>query len=178
MNDSNSNEQPYDDDTIKKLIARFNDKVGMKRQEARLALIKAGNPAVPLLIEALSSSDEHVRWEAAKTLVSIKDPRAAPALVNALMDKSSQVRWLAAEALIALRRSALVPLFKELELHADSVNLMQGAHHILYDLKKTGILDDSSLQVLTDLSALDNQMLVPLSARKALDSILQSNGPE
>ena len=178
MMDSNAIEEPCDEHTIKELIDCLGDKIGMSRQQARLMLIKMGKPAAPFLIEALTSQDEHVRWGAAKALVSIEDPLAAPALVNALMDESSQIRWLAAKALIALQRSALVPLLTALELHSDSLCLKQGAHHVLHDLKKAGLLDKDTLQVLTDLNDFDNQTLVPLSALKALNSILGKNDLE
>ena len=48
-----------------------------------------------------------MRWEAAKALGKIGDPKAALALVGALEDPRSGIRWLAAEGLMAIGREAL-----------------------------------------------------------------------
>jgi len=47
-------------------------------------LIALGRPAVDSPVELLGHRVPHVRWEAAKALGGIGDPKAAPALVEAL----------------------------------------------------------------------------------------------
>src|SRR5512143_647983 len=94
--------------TLESAIAMLADHDGIVRNEAREYLVRMGKPAVPALIDALRSLSVHTRWESAKALSDIRDPRAAPALVDALEDEESAVRWLAARALIGLGRNALV----------------------------------------------------------------------
>ena len=56
---------------INDLITKLGNSDGSVRENARLALIDIGKEAVPGLAETLSSKQEQLRWEAAKTLVSI-----------------------------------------------------------------------------------------------------------
>lgn len=99
---------------IDTLIAELRSQDGVQRKRARNALVKIGKSAVPFLIGLMTNPEDHVRWEACKALVSIKDPAAAVPLVVALGDESSEVRWLAAEALIAIKREAVVPVLQTL----------------------------------------------------------------
>ena len=62
---------------IENLIDILKNKDGMKRRKARFALEKIGKAATPYLMEALSDKIEACRWEVAKTLITIKDPKAA-----------------------------------------------------------------------------------------------------
>ena len=70
-------------DIISDLVNKFNNNDGFVREKARLALIDMGGEAVPSLIKALSSSQEQVRWEAAKTLVKIANPGSIASLIIA-----------------------------------------------------------------------------------------------
>ena len=149
-------------------IDLLRDKDGLRRQKARFSLEKIGKEATPFLIGALSDRIEHCRWEAAKTLISIKDPQAAPALVEALMDKSFEIQWLAAEALIALRTVSVPPLLKALIEHSDSADLQQGAHHVLHALERERLLDERTVKVLDALRSLDADVWVITAAQKAL----------
>ena len=101
------------------------------REQERNRLVSMGKAAVPFLVEALSSRDRIVRWEAAKAFSVLHDAAAAPALVQALEDEVMGIRWLAGEALIALDREGLAPLFGALIHRSESVRLRQGAHHVL-----------------------------------------------
>lgn len=87
---------------IASILTQLNSNEGIARQRARERLVKLGASAVPCLIEMLTDPRDHLRWEAAKALSEIGDPKAAPALVQALEDDYCGVRWLAAEALIKL----------------------------------------------------------------------------
>jgi hypothetical protein len=117
--------------TIDELVAKLAGKSGRARENVRQRLVAIGKPAVPALIEALKQRDKLIRWEAAKTLGEIRDPKAAPALVKGLRDRVFEIRWLAAEGLIAIGHEALVPLLNELIKYPEYPWLQQGAHHVL-----------------------------------------------
>ncbi len=86
----------------------------VKRQEARQKLVSMGPAVVPQLKPLLSSTDEHVRWEAAKALGDLGGAEAAQALAHALSDPSRDVRWAATQGLIASGEDGLEPLLHEL----------------------------------------------------------------
>ena len=65
-------------------------------KEAKEALGKIGQPAVPALVAALKDEDSDVRRHAAWGLGEVKDPRAVEPLIAALKDKDSHVRGAAA----------------------------------------------------------------------------------
>ena len=75
------------DTTIKDLIAALSSFNDFSRVEARNALVAMGSQAVPFLTEALKDPDLLRRWETAKALAEICDPRAVPALVMALEEE-------------------------------------------------------------------------------------------
>ena len=159
--------------TIKGLITALSNFNDFSRVEARKALESMGSQAVPYLIEALKHPDYLQRWEAAKALGEIKDPKAAPALVEVLEDEKFDVRWLAARALIEMNVKALKPLFKALIEHADSILLRQGAHHVLHDLAK-GELRTYLVPVLIELENMDS-VRIPAAASYALESLEKTN---
>jgi len=117
--------------TVKDLVTKLGDGDGFVREKSRLALADIGKAAVPLLIEALTSNREQVRWEAAKTLISIADPIAIPALIKALQDKVFDIRWLAAEALIATGTESIEPLLQAVVDQSNESFLHEGAHHVV-----------------------------------------------
>ncbi len=161
---------------IRGLVAAFDDKDWRKRHEAREQVEKIGEPATPLLIDALSHPDQRVRWEAAKALVRIKAPEAAPALAKSLMDESFEVEWLAAEALIALEADALPAILQGLIDNPDSISFKHGAHHVLHDLERKGLLNEESLQVMDELRDIEIAEAFPMTVRKALDSLHATDG--
>ena len=116
---------------------------GATRMKARKSLVALGKPAVPSLTRTLQNSKEdHVRWEAAKTLGAIGDVRSIPALVSALEDSDQGVVWLAAEALSKFKKMAWPPLLRALvKSEKDSVSLRLGAHHVLRKQKEDGFND-------------------------------------
>ena len=155
--------------TIKTLITALSSFNDFSRVEARKALESMGSQAVPYLIEALKHPDYLRRWEAAKALGEIKDPKAAPALVEALEDEKFDVRWLAANALIEMNVKALKPLFKALIERPNSILLRQGAHHVMHDLAK-GELRTYLVPVLIDLENMDSAH-IPTEVSYALGSL-------
>jgi HEAT repeat protein len=113
------------------------------RMKARKSLVALGKPAVSSLTRTLQNSkQDHVRWEAAKTLGTIGDSRAIPSLVKALEDSDQDVVWLAAEALSKFKKIAWPQLLRTLvKSKPDSVLLRQGAHHVLRKQKEDGFND-------------------------------------
>jgi len=166
-----SSEQVQCDAPPSHLILFLGHKNGWVRHHARECLVIVGKPAVPDLIEALRNKNEDIRWEAAKALGQIKDPRAAPALVKALNDKNFGVRWLAAEGLIIMRAAAIPPLLQELIQHPDAIWLRQGAYHILHDLAKKRGFYRQVAPVLAALEGLEPALMVPGAAKNFLDTI-------
>ena len=156
------------------LVEALADSDGVVRHAAREQLERIGRPAVPFLIKALESPSEHARWESAKALKEIRDPRAASALVSTLEDDKSAVRWLAATALINLGRDALAPLLRGLEGHSDSIWFRDGAHHVLHSLISDGVADEA-IPVLEALENLEPCIEAPVAAYHVLED-LRKNG--
>jgi HEAT repeat protein len=156
---------------VRGLIAEFAEGNGLRRKEARLKLVHIGRPAVPALVEALADPKDQVRWEAAKALTEIRDPKAAPALVESLKDENFGVRWLAAEGLISAGKRGLVPLLQALENHSDSAWLREGAHHVIRTLVGREDLHDLLSPVLIALDDVEPVIEVPPAAQKALDEL-------
>lgn len=70
---------------LESLMDMLASKDGMTRQKARKSLVALGKPAVSSLVRALQKSEsDQLRWEAAKALGAIGDPRSIPRLVKAL----------------------------------------------------------------------------------------------
>ena len=85
---------------IDSLVAALASPDRVTRQTARETLVDLGHAAVGPTIPLLNDRNDHVRWEAAKTLAEIGDPAAAEALVKTLEDRDAGIRWLAATGLI------------------------------------------------------------------------------
>ncbi len=159
--------------TIKNLILALSSHNDFSRVEARKALEAMGRQVVPFLVEALKDPDYLRRWEAAKALSEIRDPKAVPALVIALEDEEFDIRWLAAKGLIEMNVKGLKPLFQALIEHADSVLLREGAHHVLHDLAK-GELRKYLAPMLIALEDMDSTVQVPIAASHALAALAKA----
>lgn len=155
---------------IEALVKNLGSRDVIEREESRKKLQLFWAEATPALVEALTSPQERVRWEAAQALRRTKDPAAAPALVRALEDDEASIRWLAARALVALGRDALVPLLEELEQGSGSVWLRTGAHHVLHALLREGLADETE-PVMEALENLEPSVEVPVAAYHALRRI-------
>ncbi len=158
---------------IKDLIGALSSYNDLSRVEARKTLVAMGSQAIPFLAEALKDSNSVRRWEAAKALGEIGDPKAAPMLVKALEDQSFEVRWLAAKGLIEMNVKSLKPLFEALIKNADSALLRQGAHHVLHDLAK-GELRIYLAPALIALECMDCAVQVPPVASHALNDLAKA----
>jgi HEAT repeat protein len=157
---------------IKTLIARLDDHNGLVRQQARIALVRIGEPAVDALITVLNRRKGYTHWEAAKALSQIGSPKATQALVHALKDDEFSIRWLAAEGVIAVGRDGVVPLLEALRDQPESVRLREGAHHILHDLVNRGAIEGQLREqlrlVLDALNDIEPTVAIPYAVLKAL----------
>ena len=122
-------------------IGALRNRRGAMRQHARELLVAMGGPAVKPLVELLGDPEQVMRWEAAKALGEIADPRAARGLAMALEDTDFEVRWLTAEGLIALGRRGLPELMEVLIRRPQSMWVRQGTRHVLRELAGKGIGD-------------------------------------
>ena len=174
MTDIAHKEHAVNDRQLQTLLSELGSRNGMDRRRAREALVKIGEAATDALSQSLSHHNVTIRWEAAKALGAIADPKAAPALVQSLTDESFEVQWLAAEALIALGEDALVPLLEGLIDEFGSVYMRQGAHHVLHDLERRDLLNPATQKVLEDLRELEPLEPFPISALRALEGMSQS----
>lgn len=121
---------------VEALVRALDNEHPAERGRARAMLIHMGRPAVPRLIEALHERSERLRWEAARSLTAIRDPRAAPALVGALEDEIMEVRWVAEDGVIELGKDGLVALLHGLITHSGSNRFREAAHRILIAMSR------------------------------------------
>jgi HEAT repeat protein len=157
---------------IESLIANLRSGDGIVRHKARETLTSIGKRAVRQLTPLLKDANDDVRWEAAKALAEIADPKAASKLVATLEDHNFGVRWLAAEGLIALGEDALIPLLEALIKRSDSVWLREGAHHVLHDLSKGDLdLKDLVAPVIAGLEGVDPEIEVHEPVLEALEQL-------
>jgi HEAT repeat protein len=156
---------------VDQLLTGLASSDAVERQSARNALVAVGSSAVPGLLAGLDDKRQHVRWEAAKTLVEIADPVASETLVRALGDEDSDVRWVAAEALVALKRDAVKPLLNSLTKSQDAEGFYKSAHHVLHDLSQRSNLGPLLAPVLKALDQSEPKIAVPVAAQKALESL-------
>jgi HEAT repeat protein len=164
------NQKPCDDKEIDALIHELEHASWLERQQARLSLAECGEPAVLPLVKELSNPDSQVRWEAAKALGLIHDPRSATPLVERLMDDDTGVRWTAMLALINLRKAAIVPILRALVDHFESARLREGAHHVLNELRFKGYLNESQIEVLRSLETVVPEVESAWAAERALEA--------
>jgi len=153
---------------VDQLVAALASKNPAERQAARGALVEVGRAAVGPLLVALHAPEQHLRWEAAKTLGGIAHPDAAERLVEALGDKDGDVGWVVAEALIALGRDAVKPLLTALITSENAQRLYRGAHHVLHDLAQRPSFRPLLLPVLAAYDHPEPELADPNAAEKAL----------
>jgi HEAT repeat protein len=154
---------------VEVLIARLSDESWQERRRARQSLARAGGVAVERLAEVLEKGDDTARWEAAKALVRVRDPRAVPSLVRATQDANPGVRWLASEALTEVGRPSLVPLLQRLSEDSHSPWLQEATHHVCHALAH----GDLRPVLEPVLAALEHQMGEPVTVVPAALAALQ-----
>ena len=131
-----------EDSELQQLIKALGSNNGLEREKARKTLVAKGKDSLDYLMELLSHPRHICRWEAVKTMEEIGDPDSIPMFIQALEDDKSDVRWIAAEGLIRLGFQSIEPLLKALIEKSDSVFILEGAHHVFFDLEEKGELPD------------------------------------
>ena len=159
------------DDDVTALVAKLASVEGLARKQARRCLVRQGDRAVVLLVQALADENPIMRTEAAEALLYLASPLAAPALVEALDDTEFGVRWLAAEALIALKCDGLAPLLEGITRHSNSLWFRQAAHHVLHDHYCANLRAELR-PVLAALGERVAEDTAPVAAGEALERIL------
>ncbi|MBN1690988.1 MAG: HEAT repeat domain-containing protein [Dehalococcoidia bacterium] len=155
---------------IDTLCSLLGSKDGVTRSKARAALVDIGRPAVKALVGALKDRNQTVRWESAKALGQISDPKSIDALIAALQDRLFDVRWLAAEALIGIGDKAVGPILQTIVDNPDSEEVREGAHHVLHDLRASRYLDILK-PVIASMEDVTFTLDIPLEAKKAIKAI-------
>ena len=140
------------------------------RKKAREELVEIGKPSLDVLKELAHNEDETVRWEAMITIVQIGSEDTLNILLNALTDEEFSIRWLAAEGLVNLGKYAIVPVLQELQDKPDSAFLRRGVHHVLYELRKSGVFKDNYALVETLANEFDHTNIA-LKLQKTINSI-------
>jgi bilin biosynthesis protein len=110
---------PNDHQLLQQLVEGMGDTRGMVRLRFAETLGQIGEPATPVLLEALlKHPNPVVRRASAKTLTLIADPTAVPSLIHALLnDEDTVVKGSSAGALARTGEAAVPPL---LEIIADA----------------------------------------------------------
>ena len=119
------------EEDVRVLLGQLRRGDGPERRRARHALTELGRPVAAAVAEVLGDPDEDARWEAARTLVDLREPSTVMPLLDSLEDRNASVRWLAAEALAAIGEASVLPLLRRLLQRPESAWLREGAHHVL-----------------------------------------------
>ena len=88
-----------DETATQPLVRALNDDDSMVCNLAAHALVRIGKPAVPSLIEAVTSDSQAVRIHAIRALAEIKDYRAIPILMKVIEEDSAALGYWAKEGL-------------------------------------------------------------------------------
>jgi HEAT repeat protein len=162
---SSDSETDINNQNIDSLIEVLKSKDGIARQNARIALVKIGEPTLDALITAFEVKKDPLHWEVAKALSQIGTAKAAQTLVDALEDQEFSVRWMAAEGLINIGEDGLIPLLKALRKRTDSIWLREGAHHVIHDLVTQKLVSETA-----------QECLIPvLDALNHFEAVIQTN---
>ena len=122
------------------LVDKLCSENGVERQNARKDLVKIGHPVLDYLSDMLSAPKHIHRWEALKVMQEIGDPQSIPVFLKFLEDEKSDLRWIAAEGLIHVGPKSVGPLLNLVRDTYDSTFVLDGAHHVFYDLSEKELL--------------------------------------
>ncbi len=126
----------FEEPELQQLFEKLGSDDGLQRKKARGILVTKGKESIGFLSKIITHPEHVYRWEAAKALDELKNTEAIPYLVQLLDDDKSDIRWIAAEGLINLGKQSVIPLLKTLIEKSESVFILEGAHHIIYDLNE------------------------------------------
>jgi len=121
---------------LEDLVQQLCNDDGHERKNARKKLVAVGEKALEHVRNLLNHPKHVCRWEAMKVIEEIGLPQSIPVFIEALEDDKSDIRWIAAEGLIRTGRHAVRPLLKAVAENYDSVFVLNGAHHVISELKR------------------------------------------
>ncbi len=125
---------------IKELIEILGDEDGSKRKKAREKLVAIGENTL-YHVKGLLKHPKHIyRWEAMKIIQEIGETESIPIFLESLSDDKSDIRWIAAKGLIKTGKYSIKPLLKLVAEKYDSVFVLNGAHHVFYELEEKELL--------------------------------------
>jgi len=90
---------PAEESVLPELIRALDDPDPITAGLAGNALVKAGQAAVPHLLEVLKGNRQEARIRALRSLAELKDPRSIPAMLNILQEDSAVLGHWAQEGL-------------------------------------------------------------------------------
>ena len=125
---------------IKELIGLLCNDDGHRRKEAREKLVDIGESTLDYVKDLLDHEKHICRWEAMKVIEEIGSPQSIPIFLEALDDDKSDIRWIAAEGLIRTGKYSVRPLLNAVAENSDSVFILNGAHHVFYELDERDLL--------------------------------------
>lgn len=158
------------------LLKSLESKNGLERKRARETLVLVGEPAVPHLLDLLSSPQKQLRWEAAKALQAMVQPEILGRLVELLADPDPDIRWLAASGLIALGPRSAVPVLKSLLGPPPPRGHREMSHRILRQLSaENGVLAEMVAPVIEALES-DDPTPIPAKAERTLSELDRITG--
>lgn len=115
-------------------IERLSSEETTIRIDARNQLVKMGREILPYMHKLLKSKEKQLRWEAAKTIEIIGNPKSIPYLLDMLKEQQTEFRWIASEGLINIGRESIVPLLQTLIENDETLFLRSSARYVLNEL--------------------------------------------
>lgn len=164
---------PRDSEAIQALIDCFSERLETSNKEIAETLAKVGKPALPYLIEALSSDIQHRRWNAERALGNMgeKAKEAVPRLIESVrVHNSSMAAW----ALGEIGDQRAIPTLSEAlikkDLPIEAVNERALKSFVATALGKIGHLD--GLRALQE-TVNDENADVREKSREAIEEIIE-----
>lgn len=125
---------------IKKLLELLCNDDGHRRKEAREKLVEIGEKTLDYVYDLLDHPKHICRWEAMKVIEEIGSTKSISVFIEALNDDKSDIRWIAAEGLIRMGKYSVKPLLNLVAENYESVFILNGAHHVIYELYERELL--------------------------------------
>jgi HEAT repeat protein len=116
------------------LLKALESENGIIHREARRALQNLGRLAEPVWVQALNHPDSRIRWEAARGLGEIGDPKAAIVLAEGLFDENYAVRWASGDVLARLGERAVPSILSILSNKSLNEPSRQAVYHALHGI--------------------------------------------
>jgi HEAT repeat protein len=132
------------------------------------ALKQLGEQAEPAWQEALDDPNPHSRWQAARGLGELGDPRCAAILAEGLLDENPDVHWPSAEVISALGPAALPAVLEVIGRGKLPGSTRQAAYSALQRLANRDI-HELLKPLLKALSTPATSAEAPAAARRALE---------